>query len=161
MVGVNNAYEVAPWLDILYGCDKQWWDWHKGVPSFIGTKVTMCPKAAEHYGLWLLHQGEPGPGLSTDPTVLNTGYNGGFQAINLAYHLGASKVLLIGYDMAFSRSGAAHWFGDHPNGVRSTYTRFIAMMNTIAEQGLIEVINCSVQTALRCFPRMSIEEALA
>ena len=38
-IAVNAAYKLAPWADVLYGCDGgKFWKWHKGVPSFHGLK---------------------------------------------------------------------------------------------------------------------------
>ena len=38
-IAINDAYKLAPWANILYACDYQWWDWHKGVPDFKGYKL--------------------------------------------------------------------------------------------------------------------------
>ena len=78
----------------------------------------------------------------------------------LAFHMGAARILLLGYDMKFSKSGAAHWFGDHPDNIRSNYAPWIQHMNEVAKQNLVEIINCSRDTALDCFPQMTIQEAL-
>jgi len=160
VIAVNNNYEVAPWADILYACDLKWWHWHDGAPGFTGEKWTMDQAAAAQYGLRYI-DGKPGAGLCIDPGAIHTGGNSGYQAINLAFHLGASHVILLGFDMKFSASGASHWFGDHPDNVRSGYQRFIEAFKTIADQDLMEVINCSRDTALTCFKQMTLKEALS
>jgi hypothetical protein len=86
--------------------------------------------------------------------------NSGFQAMNLALHFGVKRILLLGYDMKFAKSGASHWFGDHPDNTRSNYHRWLPNFETAAKQNLVEIINCSRDTALEAFPRMSIEDAL-
>jgi hypothetical protein len=42
------------------------------------------------------------------------------QAINLAVHLGAARIILLGYDLSPARMGG-HWFGDHPEPIPSPY----------------------------------------
>ena len=39
------------------------------------------------------------PGLSRTQGVIHQGKNSGYQALNLAYLLGAKRILLLGYDM--------------------------------------------------------------
>jgi uncharacterized Rossmann fold enzyme len=91
---------------------------------------------------------------------VNGGGNSGYQAINLAYHLGAERVILLGYDM-HCHSGQSHWFGDHPKDFASNtqYERFIKRFRTIkpADYG-IEILNCSRVTALDAFPRYSLDD---
>ena len=54
-----------------------------------------------------------------------------------------------------------HWFGDHPKSMdrKSPYELFVKAFESIDVPDL-EIINCSRDTALGCFPRMTIEEAL-
>lgn len=58
-----------------------------------------------------------------------------------------------------------HWHGDHPNGLNrdlpvNTFAKnFPALAADLVAEG-VEVINATRETALECFPRMGIEEAL-
>jgi hypothetical protein len=159
VIVINDNYLVAPWADILYACDLKWWDWHKGVPDFAGERWTQDADAARKYGLSYV-RGKGGKGLSTDTGTIHTGSNSGYQAINLAYLFGARRVILTGYDMKVGPNGAAHWFGNHPDNIVSNHSGWLAGFKTIVDQRLVEVINCTRDTALTCFPQMSIEEAL-
>lgn len=84
--------------------------------------------------------------------------------MNLAYHFGVAKMLLLGYDMQ-KTGGKAHWFGDHPPGLnvpsplKEFAARFDALASDLQNDG-IEVVNCSTETALTCFRRASIYEEL-
>lgn len=101
-------------------------------------------------------------GLSTDPTVIHQGSNSGYQAINLAYHMNPTKIILIGYDMQFT-NGKAHWFGEHPDKVRSSYHAWMIMYASLAEHAKklgLEIINATTETALTCFPRDKLENIL-
>ena len=158
VIAINDNYQTAPFADILYACDLKWWDWHKGAPEFAGLKYSMDKKVVQKYDVNYI-EGKGGIGLSSSSEFIHTGSNSGFQAINLAYLLGARRVLLTGYDMKFAATGAAHWFGDHPDKVRSGYARFIDAFKQI-DQANIEIINCTRDTALKCFPQMTIQEAI-
>lgn len=104
------------------------------------------------------------PGISTDPERIHTGSNSGFQALNLAILGGASRILLLGYDMQES-GGKSHWFGDHPGTLKRTspYAVFRKAFEDAADQIArlgVEVINCSRETSLTCFPRVALLEVL-
>jgi len=80
--------------------------------------------------------------------------------MNLAYLLGATRIILLGFDMMMNGK-QRHWFGDHPKGLglASNYHNFITYFRTIEpdEYG-IEILNCSRQTALDVFPRHNLED---
>jgi hypothetical protein len=78
-------------------------------------------------------------------------------------HLGAKKIILLGYDMQ-PTGGKDHFFGPHPHGRPLPYTLFLFHFSSIVEPlkaAGVAVINASRETALGIFPRMPIEEALA
>lgn len=162
-IAINDAYRLAPWADVLYAADERWWTWHQGAPDFTGRKYSLQPGAARWPGVQVL-QNTGDDGLETEPTGLKTGRNGGYQAINLAVHLGAVRVLLLGYDMGPDATGRTHWFGDHPQRIESPYATFLAkferMVTPLSQLG-IEVFNCSRRTALTVFPCRSLDEVLA
>ena len=157
VIVINDNYQLASWADLLYACDLKWWDWHKGVPDFEGMKYTMDKVAAKKYDLDYV-KGEAGEGLNT--SHIHTGSNSGFQAINLAYLFGAKRILLTGYDMHVNKNGASHWFGNHPDLIISNYQRWIKGFDQVAKQNLVEIINCTRDTSLKCFPQMRLQDAL-
>ena len=153
---------LAPWADCLYACDLRWWA--KRSPSdaqFPGLRLTQDAAAAARHGA-IYVRSETGVGLCREPMVVNQGLNSGYQALNLAYHLGASRVLLLGYDMQV-QPDRSHFFGDYPVGsglqVPSPYRDFVARFGPLARDlaaAGVEVVNCSTNTALECFRRGSI-----
>lgn len=163
VIAINDAYKLAPWADVLYACDARWWKWHKGVPDFRGLKFALQEDASRWPDVQVL-QNTGEHGLEIEPTGLRTGRNGGYQAINIAVHLGAIRVLLLGYDMQAFKGRPSHWFGEHPQDSRSPYGMFLdhwpAIVKPLQQLG-VSVINCSRETALELFPRMPITEALA
>lgn len=98
------------------------------------------------------------------PGAIRRGLNSGYQALGAAVLWGARRVVLLGYD--FQRTGGrAHWHPDHPAnmGNLGTLPDWIAEMGVLARdldgQG-VEVLNATRETALRCFPRIDLSEAL-
>jgi hypothetical protein len=162
---VNTSFRRALWAEVLYACDDAWWVMYFPEVSraFRGEKWTLNENARDRFDLhWMF--GIDRAGLSPDPTYIHQGQNSGYQAVGLAHLFGAARVLLLGFD--FGRTGGkSHWHGDHPRGLGNggSFPAWIAAMNVLARDlaaAGTEVINCSRMTALKCFPRMSIEEAL-
>jgi hypothetical protein len=165
VIAVSDTYRLAPFAAALYSCDAKWWDHHHGVPSFAGLRYALEHRAACWPGVEIL-KNTGREGLETDPTGLRTGQNSGYQAINLAVHLGARRIILLGYDMQASDDGRTHWFGRHPRALErySPYPQFIEAFGTLvaplAALG-IHVLNASRASALTMFPRVALETALA
>lgn len=164
VIAVNDAYRLAPWADALYACDVTWWQRHQGVPSFTGPKWSL---AQPNWGAW--HDRWPeiqrlknggADGLSLDQSELRTGKNSGYQAINLAVLYGASRIVLLGYDMQ-SRGRQTHW---HERAAEPPYAVFLPRFLTLVEPlnaAGVEIVNCSPETALKCFPRADLRSVLA
>jgi hypothetical protein len=97
-------------------------------------------------------------GLDVRPDCVRNGRNSGYQAINLAVHLGAARILLLGYDMQ-----GDHYFGHHPDQSRPPFgvclKRFQTLVKPLRDLQ-VAVINCTRKTALTCFPCQPLEEAL-
>ena len=133
MVVINDSYRLVPAADVLYFCDARWWRWHHGEPdfrAFAGLKVKLEPGVPEP-GLHVLRNAGV-DGLESDPSALRHGRNSGYQAIGLAVHLGAARIVLLGYDMQ-PDGRRIHWFGEHPRPTRwNVLERMLAAVVCIA-----------------------------
>ena len=155
---------MVPDAEYLYACDRQWWDIHlENVrKTFTGKLYTQWHNPEQKDKVWTESEGITAiegcrvKGLGKDKLHFNS--NSGAQAINLAYLLGATRIILLGYDMG--ATGNSHWFGSHPKALRNgNYTNYVADFNRLADdlkrEG-VEVINCTRQTALTQFKRAEI-----
>lgn len=164
VIAINDNYKMAPWADYLYFCDPKWFNWHKEdaeFQHFPGEIWTQDEETAKQNGFTYIKSAS-GEGLSTDPKVIYQGSNSGFQAINLAYHLGAKQIILLGYDMQ-TTDGKNHWFGHHPDNVVSSYKNWMGFYNRLAEDAKakgLHIVNCSRETALTCFERKHLEDVI-
>lgn len=165
VIAIKHAIDLAPWADALYasGSDRsEWWQRHGDrLAAFNGLRYTLDPEGRA-WATVLRNDGITG--LSADPGGLKHGRNSGYAAINLAAHLGAARIVLLGYDMDSDNTGRAHYFGAHWHGRTPPFPTFIEMFTTIVEplQALgIAVLNASRRSALTVFPRVSLDEALS
>lgn len=123
---------------------------------------TQDGPASQRHGLrWIRGEGTAGLGRQH----LHWGGNSGFQAINLAYLFGAQRIVLLGFDMQCGPRGESHWFGDHPThqgfANPKTFDSWIRhlkiLARDLADQG-VQVYNATRQTALGCFPLVTLEQ---
>ncbi len=164
VVAVNDASRLAPWADCVYACDRRWWEAHPETQALAGLKYGLraVPSRPD---VQILQQGSD-RGISLDPSVIHTGKNSGYQAVNVAVHLGAARILLLGYDMQPGPKGRMHFFGADPwnRHLDTPFVLFRALFETLVEPlkaAGIAIVNCTRETALTCIPRQSLEEALA
>lgn len=162
VIAVNDAYKLAPWADILYASDPEWWEHHQGVKEFPGLRITRDRNggdaAAAKWGLLAMKINHNGRGFSADPAVLHSGNNSGFQGMNLARLMGGTRLLLLGFDM----KGQTHFFGDHPTiklKRKHNYPLWLRRFDEILVDGF-EVINCTPGSAIERFKRLTVREAL-
>lgn len=169
-IAINDAHRLAPWADVLYSSDRNWWKKYKGVPDFAGMRYGVGSKPGKNNGFTdypdvkvLRNSGYDGLDKSSDG--LRTARNSGYAAINLAYHFGAKRVVLLGYDMGW-RSGRPHFFGSHPPGLsqrEDLYPNFrksfLGIVQPLKDAG-VEVVNCTPNTSLEAFPVAVLREVL-
>lgn len=160
-IAVNRSHELAPWADALYGCDGKFWDHYETARQFAGLKITQEAEAAEKWGLKrvVLRQEIS---IILEPGIIGSGGNGGFQALNIGIQFGGPTALLAGFDMRGS-----HWHGHHPRGLnnpdKATFAMWINAFNAVAATLIaigVRVINVTPDSALECFEKMPLPEAL-
>lgn len=165
VITANDAYQMAPWADHIYAYDLTWWQRHKPIIDVVcrGEKWTGREVTKDVFSdLRFIKTARGDARLSRDALV--NGQNSGMQALTLAYVLGAKRILMLGFDMQH-KGGDPHFFGKHPHGWGNADTchKWLKYFDQIAPQFVaagIEVINCTRDTALTCFPRMTIQDAL-
>lgn len=173
VVAVNDAYRLAPWADVCYFADFRWWDWHRDrdeFKRFAGQKASIEPSISSitDPDVLFLRNGthrNMKSALSEAPDMLISGGNSAFQAFNLCTLAAPATVLLLGVDLRFGEKGEHHWFGRHPDnsnpqGIFESAKRAFAAAAPVAKRLGVRVVNCSARSALECFERASVEEAL-
>lgn len=172
VIAINGTYAIAPWADAMYAADARVfkWFWTHGpkpfqsvaLKDFAGMKFSVTSQAATYPGVRVIGRGAH-EGLSLDPGKVCLGSNSGYQAINVAALLGATRILLLGYDMRVQPGGKQHWHADYPMTQRSPYATFLKRFPSLVEPlkaAGVAVVNCTPGSALHCFPKQSLAEAI-
>lgn len=176
VVAINDAIRLCPWADVFYSGAREWWTPESVAMrdrlGFAGLSIRLAwnegtgwnqmRKGVTPAGVIVV--GNTGDdGLETRPDAVRTYKNSGGAAINVAVHLGASKIVLLGYDMQVDKAGRHHFCDAGPIRHHSPYVNFrsllATMVNPLRALG-VEVVNCSRTTALTCFTRKPLEDVL-
>lgn len=166
VITVNLTFRLAPWADVHYSSDDDWWKTHlyemregcsgefwSGHPTFENMLIHRCP-----FDKTLT-------GISDTPGVLSWGGNSGFCAIGLAHQFGAARIILLGFDQQWQGT-KGHWHEVHKAplqtgrpGFHRWKTWFDQAAKDLDALG-VECVNCSRETSLECFKRAALRDEL-
>src|SRR5690606_24203618 len=129
---VGCAYQLAPWADFIASTDAAWWRKYPEAKKLPGLKFSM------HHVAGVTKVAIPGLGVC----------NSGVLALECAKRQGASRILLLGFDMH-----GTHFFGPYTNGLSNTSEAkrrmHLAQYARWAKRNQdIQVINCTEGSAL-------------
>lgn len=141
---VSSAYPLAPWADFIAATDGAWWRRYPDALALPGAKYTM------HNVRHVERVKVPG----------YVSVNSGVLALECAKRAGATRILLVGFDMHGS-----HFFGEYRNGLSNTSEAKRRMhLSQYAKWAkanrCIEILNCTEGRALKCFPMARLDEYL-
>lgn len=179
-MAVNSSWRLCPWADVLYACDFSWWHYNKGVPDFKGLKVSQHARVPKNYPdiklVQTVRSHDRGGHIQTERGKIGWGPSSGFQAVNLAVQFGTKHIVLVGFDMRLDLG--LHWHGPHETsrivgkkreqtGLHNPHMGQVARWRKILDEAKpsidalgVKVINASPVSALKSYPKMTLEEAL-
>ena len=164
-IAINKAIKFYNNADVMYWTDGRVYTWfEKEINEFKGLKYTIRARSYPS-NVTILKKGKK-YGLELAKDTLSHGNNSGYAAINLAIHLGAKRIVLLGYDMGRTNEGS-HFHDGYP--VNATADKiykeqflpgFSILKNELKGKG-IQIFNACPTSNLKAFPRITIEEALS
>lgn len=142
VMAVSNAYELAPWADGLASNDAKWWRHNPKAMEFAGLK--FCAGRLEGVKR-----------IAPEGHFLSS-CNSGLFAMRVAEKLGATRLLLLGFDMR-----GTHYFGVHKEPLRNTTPiRFKHFIRQFEHWRGCEVLNCTPKSSLKKFPYCTLDIAV-
>jgi len=165
VIAVNREYETAPWADVCYAADYDFWRVYlaEGLRDvFKGQLWTMSEQARKEFGISCIGRCN-GDGYSIIPNTITTGGNSGYQAVHLAAYWGASRIVMLGYDMQ-KTGGKEHHYGKHKGQLRNgrSYPFWIKRMHPLIrdlKRRGVTLINATRSTMIpeKWVPRVTVE----
>ena len=165
VLGVNQAYKLGPWVDAVYFGDCGWYAQNlTAIRGYAGLKITSCGRCPE-FGWRHVHRVRrtKATGIdskSRDAVAWNN--NSGASAINVAYWLGAKRIVLLGFDMQL-RGERKNWHDDYRNEMKNPelFNRHLRGFPQIAKdaQALgLEILNATPDSAVTQFPFVALKD---
>jgi len=178
VLAINDSWRIAPRCACLYFSDPAWfidqlrrlpWDLTVTVnfSDVLYKRMLVNGSFRDEFGdhpqvRQLKFTGQTG--LEKDPAGLRHGSNSTYAAMNLAYHLGVKRIVLLGLDMRLV-NGRSHWHDEpRPDGFAgvlkdSMLPMFQHLVEPLNDAG-VEVINATPDSALTCWPYQPLNTLL-
>lgn len=169
-IAVNMSYLTAPWAPVLFYADRRWWDREykerrKELIEFGGVIVTT--DNTQHEKLHQMKRIVPtstSNGVAMSPDTLSMERTSLQGAMNLCYHLGAKRIVLLGADNRDAPNGRIHHHDEYP-WVRHAPSWDIKGKQLgygaarLKELG-VDVVNCSPVSTLKHWPIRPLADVL-
>jgi len=167
VIGANNSFLLRD-VDILYFGDAKFYWWNeKEIQTFKGLKITS-DQGIQHgnksvngqHKIKVVKIGKY-KGLESRSNRIGWNRSSGAAAINVAIHLGAKKIVLLGYDMRVI-NGHKNWMVHEKEQTnQNPYDYMLVGFTQVARQ--LGRFNCSVVNAtpkskIEVFPMVELKE---
>lgn len=175
VLGVNQAYKIKECeVPITYSGDRRWYHWNVNeLPSYKGKLYTSYPHFLPNRKYIPTNIGRISKHGISDKSRSSVCWNGnsGASAINVAYWLGARRIVLLGFDMG--RQGRKwNWHTQYPKYPaidpatgrgrgKNPYRDFLKCWDAVARDAKrlgIEILNATPAGNLNKFPRVKLED---
>jgi hypothetical protein len=172
VVGCNDAFRLGTWVDWIIFADKRWFGWnHTDLAEWPNRERVIClvPQLLDERDkfpwLKILRRDEARFGLSVEQDTICWNRGCGGAAINAAYLLGASRVVLLGFDMRVV-DGKHNWHDNHQHTERdkiyqNSMMPFLKPMSDAMKVTGLQIVNATPGSALNLFPLVPLEDLLA
>jgi hypothetical protein len=169
IIVVKEGVLLRPDADVMFVTAEPWAVLPL-LPKFRGTHVVMRrgkePKEIPDY-VRRVTRTKDHEHLCELPTHV-CGYDAGTSAINLAYHFGATEIVLLGYDMTGGRwfcdeRGKGEWAHPLPRIPEGHFRRHMGPLHALAADAKakgIRIVNCSPISRVTAFEKQPLEKFL-
>lgn len=154
----------ATWCDIWYAADQSFWLNYR--PESNALKVcaeSKCNRRGELFDIvdLFLDLDDAERARAYVPGYALHGGHGGYQCLQLAMSLGATRILLLGYDCQ-PRGDQTNYFGRKPAHLHkdSPYKAWVQCYDKLVLKEGVKVINCTPGSAIKAYSFADIRECL-
>ena len=170
VICLNNAYTEFDNATALYWCDESWVAKH--YDNIINHSCKLRFTARHSADGYIKTDAQATGGATVlkrtgdygiDPNINHIrGNNSGAQILNLLCNCKVKRIVLLGYDMTMNGKHS-HWHAGHglPMGNYIYEDLFIPSITSMAQlltNNKIDVVNCSIGTALTCFRKGILQD---
>lgn len=156
VIAINRSWERIPFANFLFFGDDRWWrEFGSEVLARFPGRIVTCAPGVKHERFLKLKKLKPDIGLSADPSEVMVRRTSLTGALNLAWHLGAEPIVLLGADGKRGANGRLHHHAEYDgamaNEVSTIWTEQRTDLTGAAEvlkAAGVRVVNASPGSAL-------------
>lgn len=178
VIGVNAAYLIGTWIDFIVFGDNGFYRKNRtNLLNYPKPVISVTKGAGVQFdsGIKLVRRhNKKSSGLVLDnPRFICWNGNSGASAINVAYHMGARRIILLGFDMNLDSNLSQHWHIHYASAGRDKkdknfkkrlpFHRHLKGFPDIARDAKkagVEILNVSPDSAIQDFPKVNLKEVL-
>lgn len=165
IIAIKEAVRLRPDADVLFVAAEKRVDIVPDLlPIFRGQYVIARNKVPATYPAYVkrISRTKDHTQLCEQPDHV-CGFDTGTSAINIAYHFGATEIVLLGMDMAGNRWCNGEFSHPMPHIPADHHARHASVLPDIARDAKakgIRIVNCSPISVLTCFEKQPLEAFL-
>jgi len=175
VIGVNNAYQLGEWVDIVFFGDARFYNWNTNALLNFPNRIIHCckPLNKPEFPFEYLEKISAGPETKQPYPIVwhskkiarhvNKGGNTGASGISLASKLGAQHIILVGVDMKM-KEDRHNFHNTHQHTPKDdVYRKFTAHFESLAEETKrlgIRVVNATPDSNLNVFEKKDLASAI-
>jgi hypothetical protein len=170
VIGVNASFMIGNWIDFCFFGDAGFFlKNRRGLSNFPGIKVSTNSATRGYPWVKYLKQytRDRNCGISPKNSELVWKSNSGATAIDLAVHLGAKKIILLGFDLSMDANHNSHWHSVYPKkspkAYENSFSRHHKAFPAIARDAKrlgVRIINANPKSQLSVFEKVNLSEIL-
>jgi len=171
VIGINAAYLLGDWIDIIFFGDKGFFLNHsEALSKHSAIKISCWPSIEGRYTYVKALQRDSNKkyGITKNPYSVSWNGHSGAAAISVAAHAGAKRIFLLGFDMNLNGAGNRHWHntydsandGQKPRN-KLPFDRHLRGFPQIAADAKklgIQILNVNPESAIDCFPKITLKD---
>lgn len=164
-IAIKEAVRLRPDADVLFVAAEKRVDIVPDLlPIFTGRYVIARNKLPANYPDYVkrVSRTKDHTQLCDRPDHV-CGFDCGTSAINIAYHFGATEIVLLGMDMTGDRWCNGEFAHPMPHIPADHHARHASVLPAIAKDAAakgIRIVNCSPTSVVKCFERQPLEAFL-
>lgn len=161
IIAIKEAVRLRPDADVFFVARQRVDDIMPDLfPIFRGKYVIARNKVPVNYPDYvkMVSRTKDHARLCDDPQLV-CGFDSGTSAINIAYHFGATEIVLLGMDMRGNRWCNGEFRHPVPHIPESDHARHSSVLPAIAKDAKskgLRIVNCSPDSAVECFEKQPL-----
>ena len=171
-IAVNAAFLIGDWMDLVFFGDGGFYFKNRmALSDFPKIRVSCNPNLTNKniQGVkFVARDGKKPYGISTRRDHVSWNGNTGSAAISLAYHLGAKRICLLGFDMKLGPDERQHFHNHYQKGTNRNprklpfhrHIRGFPMIAQDAKKLGLEILNVNMDSAIKELPKVELKQVL-